>query len=159
MGFLEEIINKCSSCSEEKVNWDRVYELLDIFENASDYDYIMSDEYITSMCTQLNIKRGTPKFDKVLPKLEKDRFELLYFRINHEEDITEALDYNWDEILSYTAVGINWILGDERLTDNRSAIILCMLEFANEHGIKVFCYNILKYMHEHYIKDKEFYLP
>ena len=159
MSFVDEIMKKSSVLQEEKVDWDRIYELLDIFENASDYDYLMSDEYINNMCKQYKIRKNSKGYDEFITFCESERRKILYSRIVEDEYIIEAINNNWNDIISYASIGFNWLLGDEACTDKRSAIIMHLLEVEHEYGDYVLCYELIKYMHDNFNNDKEYTLP
>lgn len=159
MTFTDEIIRKSSVLQEESVDWDRIYELLDIFENASDYDDLMSDAFIHNMCEKYGVNESSDEYNDFILFCEKERKRTLYARIMENKSIQEAVSYNWSEILSYASVGFNWLLAEEGCTDKRSAIILHLLETVHDYSDCVLCYELLKYMYDNFRNDKEYTLP
>lgn len=156
--FVDEIMRKSSVLQDGNVDWDRVYELLDIFENASDYDYLMSDDFISDMCKKHKIRKNSEEYDDFLVFCEGQRKRIFYSRISEIRYINEVVENNWSDIVSYASVGFNLLLGTEGCTDKRSAIIMNLLELGHEYGDSVLCYELLRYMYDNF-KYKDYRLP
>lgn len=156
---VEEILNKSYTCQDEKVDKDRLYELLDIFENASGYDYLMSDEYIRDMCRNNNIRKNNKDYNTFVDFYKNERVKVFYSRLSENLDIKELVENNWCDIVSYTAVALSWVLSDTTSGKNRVSIIMHLLELSHECGEYAFVYELLKYMYDNFKVDCDVNLP
>ena len=159
MAFIDDIMKKSSVLQEETIDYDRIYELIDMFENASDYDYLMSNEYLSDMCKKNKIRKNSKNYDEFISSCKDERQKIFYSRLVENEYIVKVVNDNLDDIISYASVGFNWLLGYESCTNKRSAIIMHLLELEHDYGDVVLYYELIKYMYDNFNDDKDYILP
>ena len=129
----------------ETIDFDRVDELLDMFEAPIEYSRLSSIEYAEECAVAEGLKSGSEEFELyVIKYLLSDLSDIIYLNLSGNKDVQDAIDNNKDELLRYKSVGISVILDNCADFDLRTQELYKLNKLEEDYGAVVVIYTALK---------------